>query len=297
MILFTLLFFNLICIAQNKIIDKSNSKTPKWISEFSSGFIICSATGSSIEEAKEKAFLQVKQEIANSIAVNIQSSSTLSQKEESVNKKGSITESLQSEIKTKTANIPALKGISISKATDVFWQKESDKSHTVIYRFFIKYPLSQSDLYLLLQEFNEMEEQMNTQLAGLSNYSSNISSTDDIDKMISKVDELILYFSDSRKEKAVSLKTQLLNLYSKIDLRIDINTKNELDFKLILFKKEIQTTDKPTFRSNCCSEFNYQNDRLTYSSGDCYEADNNFIEISYSFVGYRLYKKIIINNK
>ena len=294
LILIILLYSNIICIAQIKIIDKSESKTPKWINEFSKDFIICSGIGSTIDEAKDKALIQVKQEIANSVAVNIQSTSILSQKEERVNNNGGISESLQTEIKSKTANIPALKGISLSKAANVYWQKEKVNTTIIQYRLYIKYPFADADLFALLQEYNEMELKMDSLLDELSEYSTTIASTDDIDNLISKVDELILYFTDLRKNKAVSKKTELLNLYSKIDLRINSNEKNKLDLSLYLFDKQISTSVKPVFRSNCCSEFSYINNILTYNSENCYSQDQNYIEIFYPFTGYRLYKKIIV---
>jgi hypothetical protein len=64
-----------------------------------------------------------------------------------------------------TADIPSLKGLSLNKVSEFYWEKLKDKqSGEISVAYHVMYPFSKLQLQQLLDEFNKKEQEMTNQL-------------------------------------------------------------------------------------------------------------------------------------
>jgi hypothetical protein len=77
-----------------------------------------------------------------------------------VQKNGVTDEKFKQSIVSQSANLPFLKGISLSKAKEYYWEKLKNKDGSIVYGYHIKYPFSNAALEQLIQEYNEYDAQI-----------------------------------------------------------------------------------------------------------------------------------------
>lgn len=108
-----------------KVVDASAKRMPEWVNAVERDYLNVTATAGDIEEAKAAVIENVKKQIAQSIATRIVAESNLStsaiQTGDSFNK----TQSLESSILSRTAKLPFIGEISLSKASDYYWEKDT----------------------------------------------------------------------------------------------------------------------------------------------------------------------------
>ena len=199
-------FFLLILIissrieAQEKIIEKSG-KMPSWVNTLESGFIITSAQQPKLEDAKQKALNNIKEEIVRSVADHIRVKTEINTRELSgdVN---SFLETYQSTVTSESGDVPFLQGISLNKVSGWYWEKIKDKvNKKVFYQYYIKYPFTEFELNELIDAYKrqdrELTERLNTQLVVIDNTTS-------LDELIlahRQLTEMTTLFKDQRKYK------------------------------------------------------------------------------------------------
>ena len=116
--------------AQNyKVVESSSKKVPVWVNSQQQDYIIVQAIGNDIESLKAECLRSVRQQMIQAVAENVEfgSSSTISQ--ESINNEiVSFMDNYTSTYETQAAKVPFLKGISMSKVEETYWEKRRDKS-------------------------------------------------------------------------------------------------------------------------------------------------------------------------
>ena len=174
-------------ICQEKVIDKSG-KAPKWINSTQKDFIIESGNGASIDEAKDRALINVKESIVKSVAEKITSTSEDKTMQEREGNSYKITGNYQSVIRSKTADLPFIKGISLNKVSDFYWEKLKDKkSGSVAYSYYLKYPFNDLELQSIILDY-EMSQKKITE--GLNDAIEGIDELPTIEQLLEKIQTL-----------------------------------------------------------------------------------------------------------
>ncbi len=127
---------------KTKVLEKSSRKAPEWVNALVKDYIIVVGSGESIESAQSNALLKIKERIITSIAENVQTSSEYYRGEKSVNGVSNFVENFETSTKTKSADISFIKGISLNKVEDFYWEKVSEDGR-IRYYYHIKYPFSE----------------------------------------------------------------------------------------------------------------------------------------------------------
>lgn len=271
--------------AQEKVVENSGKK-PKWIGTTMPEAIIVTADAPDMMEARNKCMDLVKQEIVNSVAVNINSSSFSSKTQTSFNEHYAIKSEYSSEIKTIAARLPFVSGISVSDA-ETYWEKiYVKKEKKYFYRFHMKYPYPEITKKKLIFEFEKNDEEKNLQLEELKSKYNNITSVEEIGRSIMELKILAAYFFDDiRKGETMSLQKQYNDLYGQIAVQILNNVPGELSFILILNDKLISYSKLPQVKSDYATNLSVLRNSVDksftvkYNYDGCLPEDPNTIEI------------------
>ena len=115
----TMLFSVVSLSAAVKVVERSYKKAPVWLNTMETEYIITSAVADDLERAKALCMDNIRTQVIESVAQNVQSSSasTLSQ-ETMTSGITDFVDNFSSTFKTQAATVPFLTGISASKAED-----------------------------------------------------------------------------------------------------------------------------------------------------------------------------------
>lgn len=283
-----------------KVLERSEKKTPSWVGRSGEGFICVSATDDDMEEARKACMRSVKEEIIQSIAVNVVSESKIYMHSKESNDVDEFVNEFMSNSTTQAATLPFLTGISISKATATYWEKLQDKSTKQIkYMVAVKYPLSTFEIDAYRKEFLELDNKMVKQTEDLEAAVEAVSSVKDIDNGIAKAEEMVSYFFDSRRKKWAE---SVLAKYQKIPTRLSVHGKAGRDDSYTVWieldGRKITPSGNPKLTSNCAGDLKFKRDGqdyiVTYDTADCLEDEQNTIEVSFKIKGRTIREKFII---
>ena len=294
--IFHLIFLSLILssCANLKVIDQSSSQKPAWIHGIEKDYLTGEGSGKDYNEAKYDALQMVKEKIVSSVAQNISFEQNIEVNETRYNRAIEFLEEYTSKTTSKSGNRAYLQGISLSKATDFYWEKHRVNRIEKIF-YYIKYPFTESDIQNLISEWEEQEGQLSQRLDTLK-FSKNGHNT--VESIIAEIEELQYlsgFFVDQRKSVAeISIKN-LKNKLNAIQIVPEIDTIGAYNYQLSLSNNVIETMQKPTISSNCAKIeeviMSNKNNYIKYSYDDCLVDEENFIEITYLFEEWRLNHK------
>ncbi|WP_455587339.1 hypothetical protein [Bacteroides sp.] len=288
-LIFLAFFLPLGLYAQYKVKEKSHKETPAWINGTARNYLIISATAPTIEEAKEKILILLRNQVIKAIATNIMSQTSLESIQDNKDENYTYSERMQSSITSKAARIPYIKNISLSKAEDYYWEKlYNKKEKTYFYEYHIKYKLSSLELEMMVKDFNEREKKLNLQLETYRSQLENVNSVEEIDQTLNELKGFINEFDqdDSRREQTNQLMNNYLNLYSNIRLEETDRGEKNITVGLFLGNKQLRCEKKPVLKSACATKFTIQQQKdgafhIGYDDFNCYEEDDNFIEVRF----------------
>ena len=104
-----------------KVEEASAKRMPEWVNAVEQDYLNVTATAGDIEAAKAAVIENVKKQIAQSIATRIVSESSLTTSAIQSGDSFSKTQNLESSILSRTAKLPFIGEISLSKAADYYW--------------------------------------------------------------------------------------------------------------------------------------------------------------------------------
>ncbi|NCA80032.1 MAG: hypothetical protein EOM76_07605 [Sphingobacteriia bacterium] len=282
------LLIPLCAFAGEKVVDKS-SRQPKWVNGLEKDFLIVAGTGSTLETAKETALLQIKKQVLSAVAERVETESSLNVREITIEGVPDIRTQFLSEIKTRGANMPFLQEVTLSKASDFYWEKIK-KNKEYFYRYHVKYPFSTFDLSKLMDVFESREMSLNLQLQEFIDEDfEEITAVEDISDKIAevKVFQKGLLDGDSRFNVCASIISRYNKIYDNIFLKLESVSREQLVYGIYLGNKRLVTTLKPQFKSNCLTQMAYDIDgsvmEVSYSYESCYEDESNYLEVIYKF--------------
>ncbi len=273
--------------AQVKVIDKSGKK-PDWVGGIETNYLIESGKGATLDEAKAQALTRVKDNIVNSVAVKVSSSTELSTSELSQGEKYNVSGSYAEVIKTKTANLPAIKGISENKVSEFYWEKIQDKkSKQIVCYYHLKYPFSQADLDLIIFEYKEaqrrMREQLEAAIAGLDD----LTQVEAIIERLTTLRHLSKQLEDENKAIAATNIGKMEDLLKNLQIQQTACSQGVLKYFLVYGNRRFTTSQNPKTKSNCASNFRQQSVEDTmmvrYDHQGCRSQVTNTISVEYRF--------------
>ncbi len=275
--------------AQYKVLEKSKRKKPDWVNATIEDYIIVTGRGKTIDEAKKQVLPLVREEIMNSVAVYVKSKSEVTIENENKNNVINTIERFKNTSTLETADIPSLKGLSLNKVNDYYWEKLKDKqSKEITVAYHVMYPFSQADLKKLLAEFNKKEKEMTDKLNSIIDGIDNMTSLEEINTKIKQLKTLEDYFIDNRKEKAQLAKTRLKDMLKSVEIVPIENNLGTLKYAMKIGEKFYKTSQKPKYKNSECvtvtsrtSEKHIQVLKYTYE--DCMEDEKNSITVKYRY--------------
>lgn len=279
-----------------KVVEKSNKKAPAWYESAEAGFMVASAEAASMEEARQQCMESVKRQIIQAVAQNIEFSDSHVLKQTSGNG-DRITEFVDqylAEGSTRAASLPFIKGISLSKVDGSYWEKRRDKkSGKVTYAYAIRYPFPESEHKALVRQFEEQDRAMEDLVKEMEEHLSDVSSVEEIDRCIVKMRPAVEYFFDkTRREWAEGVVQNYKKLPTFITAQGKAEGKDAYIVSLYIKGKKISTAAMPKLASNCASQLKAvprgEDILITYSSEDCLEDEENFVELSFKMPGKQL---------
>lgn len=287
--------------AQNeKIVDKSG-KEPKWIYASGADFITVAAEAKDLQDAKDKAMIQVKKQILNSIAENVKSTAAVTTQERGVNGKYNVIEEYASLVETEGALIPFLGEVSISKADDYYWEKlKRGKEYS--FRYHIKYPFTQFDLMRMSDEYLTREREINNKLNDFAK--DNFTTYTSVEQMIQRLTDLRLFKAslmerDPRRVTCANIEKVYNNYLKSIAIRLVSVSKKQLVYTLYFGENNISNNLQPKFETECLLDLQYKpqngNTLVTYDfETACYETEQNRLTITLSIGGNKVKNTFIV---
>ena len=272
-----------------KLVEKSGDK-PEWVGKGSvKGFIIVQSDKQTLDEAKADAMQKVRADIASSVATNVMRTVNSYTQKTVENGDANINQSLSIESTSKIAKMPAIQGVSITKAETYHEFFKNKKTGETYYNLYVKYPFSQFDLVELVTAYEKHEKEIDDKIAGYDAGLSNIESVEQIDNAITSLEALSkeVGVDDPRYFTIEGISNKYVAVYSNIIIDIVDNSKGKLTVRLVYNGKTITTSQKPRTSSNCAQQFVVKQDDdnivITYNPEYCYDQDDNYVEIRYRF--------------
>lgn len=274
-----------------KVIERSSPDKPAWIYGIEKDYLIGEGTGNDYNEAKYDALQMVKEKIVSAVAQNISFEQNIQVNETRYKRAVEFLEKYTSKTTSKTGNRSYLQGISLSKASDFYWEKlRENKVETV--KYFIKYPFTQADIDTLIKQWEKQEEVLSQRLDTL-NFSNNEHKS--VESIISEIEELQYlsdFFVDQRKTMADIAIKNLENKLNAIQLIPIKDSLGYFEYHLWLGEDSIVTMQQPKVTSNCADivEIKAKNQYgyVYYDYSDCLVEERNYITIDYSFEEWNL---------
>ncbi|MCM1312651.1 MAG: hypothetical protein NC206_08420 [Bacteroides sp.] len=288
------------CAQDYKVIERSQKKTPTWVGNVEENFIIATATDDDLENAKQKCLDNVKLQIAQAVAQNIEFTSENIVEQISRGQEVDATVEFRSKGTTQVGALPFISGITFAKASDSYWEKLSEKkSGKIVYAFSVRYPFAKGELYALQEEFNKRDEEMVALVTEMEQNVDEIEAVEDIDVCIAKLKPAVEYFFDNARKQWVE---SVVNRYKKIPSLISVEGRSGMGSEYVvslMFKgRKIRTSAMPKMKANCASQLaaKAKGDDIviTYNDEDCLDDEENFIELTFKLPGKQLKHKFFI---
>ena len=287
--------------AQTKVVEKSAKKVPEWLNTAAEGYLVVSVRSNSLAEGQTKALTEITERIIQSVASNV----TVSKKNvlSEVNVNGSIesSDAFTQVSKIKSANLPFLKGISLSNAEEIYWEKVRDKATgKEHYDYSVKYPFSRSEQRKLIAEFEALDAEKVAQYEALEQKISSIESVDEIGQAITELNTLSGYFFDDvRLSQVEGLTTRYKQLYDALSLTGTFLENGKYQCQVLLDGNPVRVATKPKVTSNCAGQIGVRPADgmfvISYDAEDCLPEEENFLNISLVAGGKRLQHKAFLN--
>lgn len=278
-------------VAADKVIQSSAKKLPAWAGGMEDGFFIVSAQAPTLDEAQEKAITRVREQIIHAIATRVHSETSITLHE--VTDNGSIKshKDLKSELSVRAADIPYLANISPSHAADYYWAKIRRDDKSVYYMYHVKYPLSNSKLRMMVEDYEKLQKAINDSLQAFA--SVNMADFDDLNQMLMqytylKQFEAGLHESDSRHTMCQAIR-QSYDKMIATNLHIETlsSDRKATTVTLLYGNTRLSYTMMPKVKSNCLTAIQLKSEgnatQITYDfETGCYADEQNWLDVTFT---------------
>ncbi len=267
-----------------KVLEHQPKKKPAWVNSLVKDYIIVVASSSTLEDAQERAILKVKEHIISSVADNISSTSEYTLTEDTKSGDMSITENYKVATKTRAADIPFIKGISVNQVEEYYWEKVSEKGGITFY-YHIKYPFTEFQLKKLIMEYERADRELTQQLEGFLARIDDAESIEELNQLSNIIKALSTSFIDvdNRKTKCNVAVSKISQMIKNVSIEAVGTSLGEIRFSLYTNGRIIKTSTTPKVKSNCAkiSDIKPDGDEwvVKYSVDECYDDPDNKITV------------------
>ena len=272
-----------------KLIEKSGPK-PEWVGQGSvKNFIIVQSDKPTLEAVKADAMDKVRAEIASSVATNIQRYVDSYSLKEVDGDDVKTSKTMTIETKSKIAKMPAIQGVSITKAETYQELYRNKKTGEEYYNLYVKYPFSTFDLVELVTAYEEHEAQIDNKIKSYEQGLNEITTVEQIGDAITALGALAKEVGeeDNRYYTIEGITNRYIAVYDNIRIDVVDNYPGRLTLRLIYDGKTITSSQSPKVTSNCAEQFNVKSQDdvvvVTYNKDYCYAQDDNYVEVRYRF--------------
>lgn len=289
--------------AETKVVEKSAKKAPEWLGTAADGYLIVTVEAPSLAEAQRRATSEITERIIHSVASNVtveQSNVATETVTNGTVSESSDTYSRQSSIRT--ANLPFIKGISLSKAAGIYWVKLRDKKTGIEhYEYSVKYPYTRLEQQMLQADFEELDRQKMSELESLEAQVDNITAMEQIGAGIAKLDALGEYFFDkARAARVKGLRAQYNDLYKSLGVTGKIVKPGTIECALTVQGRPVSCGMSPVATSNCANNIQVSPEdgifRVYYDTADCLDDEDNYIDVTFRIKGKKVSRHFVIKS-
>ena len=276
--------FNQAYAQKTKVLEHQPKKKPAWVNTLVKDYVITVGTGSSLDEAQEKALLKVKERIISSVADNISSQTEHTLTEDTQSGDMSITENYKVVTKSRAADIPFIKGISVNQVQEYYWEKVSEKG-TINYYYHMKYPFDDFQLKKLIMEYERTDRELTKQLNELIVSIDDAESIERLEQISAEIKALSKSFIDvdSRKNKCDVAISRISQMIKNVAIEATGTSLGEIRFSLYCNGRIIKTSNTPKVKSNCAKISDIKSDGdewiVKYTYDECYDDPDNKISV------------------
>ena len=269
---------------KTKVLEHQPKKKPAWVNTLVKDYVIVVGTGNSLDEAQEKALIKVKERIISSVADNISSQSEHTLTEDIKSGDMSITENYKVATKTRAADIPFIKGISVNQVEEYYWEKVSEKGN-INYYYHMKYPFSDFQLKKLIMEYERTDRELTKQLNELIVSIDDAESVEKLNQISAEISALSKSFIDvdSRKNQCNVAVARISQMLKNMSIDATGTSLGEIRFSLYINGRIITTSATPKVKSNCAKITDIKPDGdewvVKYSYDECYDDPDNKITV------------------
>ncbi|HOM35704.1 MAG TPA: hypothetical protein P5538_07200 [Bacteroidales bacterium] len=283
-----------------RVVQRSSKEKPEWIYGIQSGSIIVEGIGDTHEKAQEDAMRKVREKIVSSVAVNIFSETNMQISEQIINEMSRYAQSTDVSTKIVTDFFNSLRGISISKVSEYYWEKKKYPYGTFKIHYHLIYPFPNSELEKLINEWEKTDRAFTDELNAIEN---ELSETEDIFAISSikrKAEALSNIFTGTRKTKAKIIAENATNYLEDIRFEVLTNERGHLILALISQNKVLKINQDFRFESNCATLIKKQilKDQkqleIFYDVDYCKNNENEFIYIAQTILNKTISIKLNI---
>ena len=291
-----------------KLVEQNPKSKPGWLTNGNKmgAFMIQANKVATLEEAQNNVMATLLSQVASSIAVQVVGEIEKNIDWTVVELEGKTQEQYLEQIKNNTTlkivKMPALQGFSISKA-DVYWEKyQHKKTKEYCYDYYMLYPFSSYELEELIAAYNAQEKAINDKIDNFRNILDEIESIDVMLENINEMKSMIQEYAEDDVTKYNKLKNNI-SLYENVigNIYIDVlqNEAGKLVVQLKYDEKVLKTKSLPQLKGDCARDFTKKHNgnliEIGFNTFDCYEQDDNYVEIKFNFGKKRVVNKVLIN--
>ncbi len=290
-----------------KLVEQSPKKKPSWLTNGNTlgAFLIQANKVATLEEAQNNVMTSLMSQVASSIAVQVVGEIEQNIDWTVVELEGKTQEQYLEQVKNNTTlrivKMPALQGFSITKA-EVYWEKyQNKKTKEYCYDYYMLYPFSSYELEELIAEYNAQEKAINDKI---DNFRNILDEMENVDVMLENINEMKSMAKEYEDDavKCNKLKNNISlyeNLIANIYIDVLENENGKLLIQLKHDEKVLKTKSLPQLKGNCARDFTKKHNgnliEIGFNTFDCYEQDDNYVEIKFNFGKKRVVNKVLIN--
>lgn len=287
--------------AQTKVIEKSAKKVPAWLNTAVDDYLVVSVTANSMAEAQTKALTEITERIIQAVASNVSVTQRSELSEVNVNGNIDSRDAYSRSSKIKSANLPFLKGVSLSNVEEIYWQKVQDKAtKKEYYDYSVKYPFAQAEQRKLVAEFEALDAEKMAQYEALEQKIHQIESVEEIKQSITELNTLAEYFFDEvRLSQAQGLLSRYKQLYDALSITGTFLEGGKYQCQVLLEGNPVKVAATPKVTSNCAGQISVRPSDgafvISYDAVDCLPEEENFLSILFRIGGKKLEHKAFLN--
>lgn len=242
-ILILLTFATQIVDAKVKVEDRSAKKRPAWVGGYERGYIIKSARGETLDQAKSLVEASVKDEIARSLGEYV-SSKDLTQIGQ-IN--GKIRNEYSSQIRTQISGIIRLTDVNMANAKGFYWERCRDrKAKKIYYEYHIFYPFSELTRNKIIGHYREMEADINAQIDGYEKMLDTFTSYEELEENIGSLKVFYDYYKDNKRVRIRNIITRYISAFQALAIAPQKPVSGVLSFDVQYKGRPISISSMPT---------------------------------------------------